>query len=84
MKVKESDLEFIKTTKVKETKPLTTIKGKDYHVSVELDFVENAMKMPLSRVEKYIDDALLAGYPSVSIIHGKGTGALTVRVFRNT
>ena len=34
------------------------------------------MKMRLLRVEKYIDDALLAGYPRVSIIHGKGTGAL--------
>jgi DNA mismatch repair protein MutS2 len=28
------------------------------------------------RVEKYIDDALLAGHNQVSIIHGKGTGAL--------
>ena len=28
------------------------------------------------KVEKYIDDALLASYPRVSIIHGKGTGAL--------
>lgn len=27
-------------------------------------------------MEKYIDDSLLAGYPRVSIIHGKGTGAL--------
>ena len=38
------------------------------------------MKMHLSRVEKYIDDALLASYPRVSIIHGKGTGALRTGV----
>jgi len=28
------------------------------------------------RVEQYLDDAFLAGLPSVRLIHGKGTGAL--------
>ena len=27
-------------------------------------------------VEKYLDDAFLAGLPSIRLIHGKGTGAL--------
>jgi len=77
MKVKEADLEFIKSAqKEKQTKPLTTIKGKDYHVSLELDLRGERYENALSRVEKYIDDALLASYPRVSIIHGKGTGAL--------
>lgn len=76
MKVKEKDLEFIKAPKVVETKPLTTIKGKDYHVSLELDLRGERFENALARVEKYIDDSLLAGYPRVSIIHGKGTGAL--------
>jgi DNA mismatch repair protein MutS2 len=76
MKVKEKDLEFIKAPKVVETKPLATIKGKDYHVSLELDLRGERFENALSRVEKYIDDSLLAGYPRVSIIHGKGTGAL--------
>ena len=31
-------------------------------------------------MEKYLDDAVLAGYPRVSIIHGKGTGALRTGV----
>lgn len=76
MKVKEKDLEFIKSPKVVETKPLATIKGKDYHVSLDLDLRGERYENALARVEKYIDDSLLAGYPRVSIIHGKGTGAL--------
>ncbi|WP_445489558.1 endonuclease MutS2 [Niallia sp. 03133] len=80
MKVKEKDLEFIKAPKVVETKPLATIRGKDYHVSLELDLRGERFENALSRVEKYIDDSMLAGYPRVSIIHGKGTGALRTGV----
>ncbi|MEI5905564.1 endonuclease MutS2 [Bacillus spongiae] len=76
MKVKESDLEFIKGEKVVESKPLATVKGKDFHVGLELDLRGERFENALVRVEKYLDDALLAGYPKVSIIHGKGTGAL--------
>ncbi|HEY9578133.1 MAG TPA: Smr/MutS family protein, partial [Pseudobacillus sp.] len=76
MKVKESDLQFMKSEKKAEPKPLATIRGKDYHVSLELDLRGERYEDALARLEKYIDDALLAGYPRVSIIHGKGTGAL--------
>ncbi|WP_394233165.1 endonuclease MutS2 [Niallia oryzisoli] len=76
MKVEEKDLEYIKTPKIVETKPLATVRGKDFHVSLELDLRGERYENALSRVEKYIDDALLAAYPRVSIIHGKGTGAL--------
>ncbi|MDR7243930.1 MULTISPECIES: endonuclease MutS2 [Priestia] len=76
MKVKEKDLEYISSPKPVETKPLATVKGKDYHVSLELDLRGERYENALIRVEKYIDDALLANYPRVSIIHGKGTGAL--------
>lgn len=76
MKVKEKDMEFIKPQKVVETKPLAIVKGKDFHVSLELDLRGERFENAIMRVEKYIDDALLAGYPRVSIIHGKGTGAL--------
>jgi len=76
MKVKETDLEFISSPKPVETKPLATVKGRDYHVGLELDLRGERFEDAIARVEKYIDDALLAGYPRVSIIHGKGTGAL--------
>ncbi len=33
-------------------------------------------------VDKYLDDAVLAGVPSVRIIHGKGTGALRAALWR--
>jgi DNA mismatch repair protein MutS2 len=76
MKVNEKDLEYINTPKQKEIKPVAVVKGKDFHVSLELDLRGERYENALMRVEKYIDDALLAGYPRVSIIHGKGTGAL--------
>ncbi|WP_246941023.1 endonuclease MutS2 [Bacillus pinisoli] len=76
MKVKEKNLEYISRPKPVETKPLATIRGTDSHVKLELDLRGERYEDALLRVEKYIDDALLAGYPRVSIIHGKGTGAL--------
>lgn len=76
MKVAEKDLEYIKSPKPVETKPVATVKGRNFHVSLELDLRGERYENALLRVEKYLDDALLAGYPRVSIIHGKGTGAL--------
>ncbi|MFY4774659.1 endonuclease MutS2 [Metabacillus sp. RGM 3146] len=76
MKVKESDLQYLGTPKEIENKPLATVKGRDYHVSLELDLRGERYENALMKVEKYLDDAVLAGYPRVSIIHGKGTGAL--------
>jgi len=81
MKVKEADLQYIKRPKQEvQAKPLAAVKGKDYHVSLELDLRGERYENALLRVEKYLDDAVLAGYPRVSIIHGKGTGALRTGV----
>jgi DNA mismatch repair protein MutS2 len=76
MKVKESDMEYISSPKQVEKRPLATVKGKDYHVNLELDLRGERYEDAMLRVEKYLDDAMLAGYLRVSIIHGKGTGAL--------
>lgn len=76
MKVKEKDLEYISTPKPVETRPMAIVQGRDADVKLELDLRGERYEAALLRVEKYIDDALLSNYPRVSIIHGKGTGAL--------
>jgi DNA mismatch repair protein MutS2 len=43
---------------------------------VELDLRGQRVDEVLPRLDKYLDDAFLAGLPSVRIIHGKGTGTL--------
>ena len=34
------------------------------------------LRRSIGEVDQYIDAAILAGYPQVTIVHGKGTGAL--------
>lgn len=76
VKVKRKDLQFISEKKEFTEKPMTTVKGSGYHVRPELDLRGERYENALLRLEKYIDDVILAGYHKVSIIHGKGTGAL--------
>ncbi|HLR67147.1 endonuclease MutS2 [Virgibacillus alimentarius] len=76
VKVKRDDLQLIKKQKETIEKPIATIKGSNHHVSTEIDLRGERYEDALLRLEKYVDDAILAGYPKVSIIHGKGTGAL--------
>ncbi|MBC7287350.1 MAG: endonuclease MutS2 [Armatimonadetes bacterium] len=42
----------------------------------ELDVRGMTVEEAIYRLEKFLDDAVLAGYDRVRIIHGKGTGAL--------
>ncbi|MBB5172685.1 endonuclease MutS2 [Texcoconibacillus texcoconensis] len=76
MKVPKKDLQYIDRPKPIEKKPLATVRGSQQHVSAELDLRGERYEDAVLRVEKYIDDAVLAGLHQVSIIHGKGTGAL--------
>ena len=76
MKLPESDLSYTKPEKQKETRTMATLKDRDSHVKMELDLRGERYEDALARVEKYLDDALLSNYHQVSIIHGKGTGAL--------
>ncbi|WP_079530469.1 endonuclease MutS2 [Halobacillus hunanensis] len=80
VKAKRNELEFVKAQQPYKEKPMATVKGKGYHVKTELDLRGERYEEALNQLEKYIDDALLANYPRVSIIHGKGTGALRTAV----
>ena len=60
LKFKRVILKFIKTPKVVETRHIASVKGKDFHVSTELDLRGERYDNALANVEKYIDDALLA------------------------
>lgn len=76
MKLPESDLEYKKPEKEQVTRPMMNVKNRNSIVKLELDLRGERYEEALLRTEKYLDDALLANYPRVSIIHGKGTGAL--------
>ena len=76
MKLDESDLEFIKPEKEKQTVSVNSIRGRDTNVKLELDLRGERYEDAIMRTEKYLDDAILSNYPRVSIIHGKGTGVL--------
>ncbi|WP_342525155.1 endonuclease MutS2 [Chryseomicrobium sp. FSL W7-1435] len=77
MKLPESDLEFVKPDKPERTVFVHNVAGRSAGgVKLELDLRGERYEDALLRTEKYLDDAVLANYPRVSIIHGKGTGAL--------
>ncbi|WP_438311321.1 endonuclease MutS2 [Sporosarcina sp. FA9] len=76
MKLEESGLQYVKPEKEKKTYISTSVKGRDSNVLLELDLRGERYEDALIRTEKYLDDAILSNYHQVSIIHGKGTGAL--------
>ncbi|WP_068983928.1 endonuclease MutS2 [Lysinibacillus xylanilyticus] len=75
MKISDSDLEYIKPEK-EPVQRIAGVKNRNSQVKLELDLRGERFEDAIIRTEKYIDDALLANYGRVSIIHGVGTGAL--------
>ncbi|MDQ2087719.1 endonuclease MutS2 [Herbivorax sp. ANBcel31] len=51
-------------------------KSKAKNISKEIDIRGYNLDEAIDRVDKYLDDAIIAGLQEVSIIHGKGTGVL--------
>ncbi|AXH99389.1 endonuclease MutS2 [Sporosarcina sp. PTS2304] len=76
MKLQESGLQYTKPEKEKKQVVAGAVRGRSSHVKLELDLRGERYEDAIARTEKYLDDALLSNYHQVSIIHGKGTGAL--------
>lgn len=55
--------------------------AKRVSVSPELKLIAQRVEPALVNLDKYLDDAYLAGLETVRIIHGKGTGALKKAVW---
>lgn len=80
MKIKTADLEYIQPEKPKKQRIITSVHSSGSPAKSELDLRGERYEDALQKVDKYLDEALLAGYPQVAIIHGKGTGALRTGV----
>ena len=72
-----SDLVKVDIPDDKEEKQLKNYRvQKSQHVSPKLDLRGERYNAAQKKVDKYLDDAFLAGLNEVEIVHGKGTGAL--------
>ena len=76
MKVDETDMDRVKEEKPKHRAQTVVHRTRSSSTSPTLDLRGVRYDDAMQRLDRYIDSALLAGYPSVTIIHGKGTGAL--------
>lgn len=64
-------------TKQSNTRKVTGVKSKtERDIKYEFDMRGMTVDEGIMELDRYIDGAVLAGMPSVTIIHGKGTGAL--------
>lgn len=76
MKLDESDLVLTAPEKEPARKMTSLKSASQSHVSPQLDLRGERYENALARMDQYLDSALLANYPQVTIVHGKGTGAL--------
>lgn len=76
--VNAADLELMEPPKEENT--TSTRKPKQLNlranVSPEINLLGNTVEEALSKLDKYLDDAYMSSLHTVTIIHGKGTGAL--------
>jgi DNA mismatch repair protein MutS2 len=76
VRVQCSELERRASPETVAPRSVTVKAGLSPAPGVELDLRGQRVEDTLPQVDKYLDDAFLAGMPFVRIVHGKGTGAL--------
>lgn len=77
LKMKVSVDDFLLLEEEKKTSHQVILRSKSAsHVSSELDVRGERYEAALKSLDSYLDAAILAGYARVTIIHGRGTGAL--------
>ena len=75
--IKEDDLEYLRqSVKKKDSGKGKMIHKRNTNVGIQLDLRGERYEDAMLRLDKYMDEVLLAGYQTVTIIHGHGTGAL--------
>ncbi len=81
-KVAVSDLQLLEEEEVSVTNGKTKTAASGYRMSVSRDFRDELHLRGMTgdeawrAVDKYFDEAQLAGFHTVRLVHGKGTGAL--------
>jgi DNA mismatch repair protein MutS2 len=76
VRVQRADLERRGRAEAAESKAMAALRDIGSSPGLELDLRGQRVEEVLPRLDKYLDDAFLAGLPFVRIVHGKGTGAL--------
>lgn len=77
VKLHEDEVQFLHSqTKVKKMKKATIKKSVKKTGSYEINIIGKRYEEAMAIVDKFLDDALVLGYPHVRIVHGMGTGAL--------
>lgn len=81
MRLPEKDLTISQEEQEKEkAAPRATYYGSSSSVRPEVDLRGERVESALSKLDQYLDQALLANYKKVTIIHGHGTGAVRTAV----
>ncbi|QSO46251.1 endonuclease MutS2 [Alicyclobacillus mengziensis] len=81
MKVKQSDIELLQNADGSNSSGAaaggrSVKRGLPRQMSLQLDIRGETVEEAISRIDKYLDDAVMNGLARVTIVHGKGTGAL--------
>jgi len=83
LKAHLTQLRLVEPAKEKKSMVLTKTGAATRSVPLELDVRGMAQDEALPEVDRYLDEATLAGLHEVSIIHGKGTGVLRMGIQRH-